>query len=423
MKGEIKMNNEFYDVIVVGGGAAGVNAAISAAHNKAKTLLLEKNSYLGGISTGVIDTMYGFYTPGKNPRRIVGGLPYKIVEKLEEANACFIRPNTYGAGNGITYNQEILKYIYDTLIQEAGVEVLLHSEVCSLVQKNNRIKQLTVESRFGKKNFFGKMIVDATGDGDIAYLANVPCEIVGRDVKGQSLTTTFKLANIDTNRYSKISHEKLVAMIKEANATGEYNLPREDGSIHFTPMIGVVFLNMTRIININPTELSELTKAEFEGRKQVIEYYRFLKDKVPGFEKAGLVWTSSGVGVRESRRIIGKYVLNEDDVIKGRKHFDDIVECGAPIEDHIAGSGTDWVFLEEGQTYGIPYRTLLPKNVDNLIVAGRCFSATHIAHASARSIAQIMSLGAAAGTAAAIAAQKNIKPEDVEYKELKDKLI
>jgi hypothetical protein len=413
---------ESVDVLVAGGGAAGVNAAIAAARLGARTLLVEKEGFLGGISTGVIDTMYGFYTPGKKPRRIVDGLPYEIVSQLEHQNACFVRPNTYGAGNGITYNQEILKWIYDRMILAAGAKVLLHSEISEIVCAENRITDVIIQGKFGTRHLSPTIIIDATGDADVAYMAGVPCEVVGKDVQGQSLTMTFKVANTDPNVLKHLSHTKLVELMKQANASGKYHLAREEGSFHLTPVAGTVLTNMTRVSNVNPTDVEELTRAEMEGRSQTIEFFKFLKECVPGFEKGELVWISPFVGVRESRRIIGQYVLSEEDVVEGRKHEDDIGECGAPIEDHHAASDTNWRFLEEGTTYGIPLRCLLPETIQNLLVAGRCFSASHRAHASARSIAQIMLMGAAAGYAAGLCIQKGLKTVRVDMTELRNEL-
>lgn len=413
---------ESIDVLVAGGGAAGINAAIASARSGAKTLLVEQEGFLGGISTGVIDTMYGFFTPGKKPRRIIGGLPYEFVRELERQNACLVRPNTYGAGDGITYNQEILKCIYDQMIRKAGVMVLLHSEISGIVRHQNRIVDVIVNGKFGTRHISPAIVIDTTGDADVAYMAGVPCEVIGRDAGGQSLTMTFKIANTDPKVLRNFSHTKLVELMKQANASGSYHLPREEGSFHMTPVDGVVLTNMTRVANVNPTDAVELTGAEMEGRRQVMEFFRFLKECVPGFEKGELVWISPFIGIRESRRIIGQYVLSEADVVSGRKHEDDIGECGAPIEDHHAASDTSWRFLEEGVTYGIPFRCLVPEEIDNLLVAGRCCSASHRAHASARSIAQIMLMGAAAGYAAGISIQHGLKTVKCEMTELKKAL-
>jgi hypothetical protein len=181
-------------------------------------------------------------------------------------------------------------------------------------------------------------------------------------------------------------------------------------------------VHMTRIPNVDATDPVELTAAEIEGRRQVREYHRFLRDRVPGFEKSVVVGTSPSIGVRESRRVIGDYQLTRADVLGARRFDDEIALCGAPIEDHGESGGTDWQYVPGGAVYGIPYRALLPSNIDGLLVAGRCFSSTHDAHASARSMATCMAMGQAAGTAAALAVAGNCLPRDVPADTLRARL-
>ncbi|HSK92633.1 MAG TPA: FAD-dependent oxidoreductase, partial [Candidatus Angelobacter sp.] len=191
---------------------------------------------------------------------------------------------------------------------------------------------------------------------------------------------------------------------------------------HRTPFPGVALIHMTRIPNVDATDPQQLTRAEVAGRRQVREYARFLRDRVPGFEASVVVATSPAIGVRESRRVHGTYVLTRDDVLSGRRCDDEIALCGAPIEDHHAGGDTDWQYVGEGGVYGIPYRCLLPATLDRLLVAGRCFSATHDAHASARSMATCMAMGQAAGTAAVMAVRSGVTPRDIEPGALREHL-
>jgi hypothetical protein len=182
-------------------------------------------------------------------------------------------------------------------------------------------------------------------------------------------------------------------------------------------------IHMTRIPNVDATDPEQLTHAELEGRRQVREYHRFLRDCVPGFEHSVLVGTSPAIGVRESRRVHGDYRLTREDVLEGRRFPDEIALCGAPIEDHHAGGDTEWRYVGEGGVYGIPYRSLLPAGIEALLVAGRCFSATHDAHASARSMATCMAMGQAAGTAAALAAARRTTPRALPAAELRERLL
>jgi hypothetical protein len=193
---------------------------------------------------------------------------------------------------------------------------------------------------------------------------------------------------------------------------------------------GVFATNMTRVVCSkkadggvrNATDPALLSEAEMEGRSQALEYIRFLRDRVPGYERAELVALGTQIGIRETRRVHGRYRLTRDDVLEARQFDDQIGLCGAPIEDHVAGAGTKWVYLPEGACVGIPYRTLIPEKVANLLVAGRCFSATHDAHASVRSMAQCMAMGQAAGTAMALSHRQGCEPGDLAVGTLRDEL-
>jgi hypothetical protein len=210
--------------------------------------------------------------------------------------------------------------------------------------------------------------------------------------------------------------------MRDAVESGEYRLPRIEGSWHRTPYPGVALIHMTRIPNVDATDPAQLTRAEVEGRRQVQEYHRFLRGCVPGFEEAVIVATSPVIGVRESRRIHGDYRLTRDDVLGAVRFADEVALCGAPIEDHGPGGDTEWQYVAEAGVYGIPYRCLLPAGLEGLLVAGRCFSATHDAHASARSMATCMAMGQAAGTAAALAAAAGATPREVLASTVRDRL-
>ncbi len=210
--------------------------------------------------------------------------------------------------------------------------------------------------------------------------------------------------------------------MKAANLSGDYRLPREEGSIHATPIADVVATNMTRVTYVDGTDPLELTKAEVEGRKQALEYTRFLREQIPGYEHSYLMNFSTQIGIRETRRMLGAYRLTRDDVLTARKFDDAIAQCGAPIEDHNASSSTRWEYVPDGDTYDIPYRALLPQGVSNLVVAGRCLSADHDAHASVRSMGQCMAMGQAAGTAAALAARLQTAPARLTISDLQTRL-
>jgi FAD dependent oxidoreductase len=394
-----------YDVVVVGSGSAGATAAIAAARTGARTLLVERMGFLGGISTAVLDTFYAFYTPGRAPARVVGGIGWEVVGRLVADGAAFERPNTYGAGTGITYDPEVLKRTWETLVLEAGAEVLLHTWVTGVeLDTARRVRALALFNKGGAGRVEAAAVVDASGDADVAAWAGAPFDAPAADGRVQSLSTVFRLAGVDVDRAEAFGKDALWARMREASASGAYRLPRLEGSWHRTPQPGVVMALMTRVPRVDATDPVQLTRAEIEGRRQAWEYARFLREQVPGFERAVLVTTSPAIGVRESRRVRGRYRLTAEDVLAGRRFADEVALCGAPIEDHHAAADTRWRYVPDGGVYGIPYRCLLPDGVEGLLVAGRCLSATHDAHASARSMGTCMAMGQAAGTAAALAA-------------------
>ncbi len=414
---------ERFNVIVVGAGSAGSSAAILAARAGARTLLLDRLAFMGGTSTAVLDTFYAFYTPGETRRRVVGGLGWEVARRLTEDGAAFERPNTYGAGTGVTYDPEALKVLWERLAGEAGVTLRLHTWATGVRVQDGRVEAVRTWSKGGEQWFEGAAIVDASGDADVAAMAGAGYDDATTEPVTQALSTLFTVANVDIDRASEIPKPELWARMREAAASGEYRLPRLEGSWHRTTHPGVVMIHMTRIPNVDATDPVALTGAEVEGRRQVREYHRFLRDRIPGFEASVVVSTSPAIGVRESRRVHGDYRLTRDDVLAARRFDDEIALCGAPIEDHGAGGDTTWSYVPESGVYGIPYRALLPAGLEGLLVAGRCFSATHDAHASARSMATCMAMGQAAGTAAALAAAAGTSPRAIDPATLRARLV
>ncbi len=409
------------DVLVVGSGSAGAVAAIAAAQQGASVGLVERYGFMGGTSTQVLDTFYGFYTPGEPPRKVVGGIPDLVVEALMLHKAAIIRPNTYGAGKGITYDPEILKIVWERLALQAGVQLLYHTFVCDVEMEGNRITGVLAVNKSGPIRLKAKVIIDASGDADVAASAGVPFE-GAKDGPIQSLTTTFRMINVDTLRARQAKKDQLHGLMADAIAAGVFDLPRKEGSVHITPFEGVMATNMTRVADIDPTDPLALTQAEIAGRSQALEYARFLAARVPGYEKAVMADLSTQIGIRESRRIRGQYQLTKEDVLAAQSFDDAIAQCGAPIEDHHSGGDTHWEYLPQGETYGIPYRCLVPQNAEGLLVAGRCLSAEHDAHASVRSMGQCMAMGQAAGAAAALSAKAGTMPHELAVTELRDTL-
>ena len=418
------------DVVVVGSGTAGSAAAIAAARCGASVVLIEKQGFLGGTSTAVLDTFYGFYTPGTRPTKIAGGISDHVVSGLRELGPVLERPNTYGAGKGVTYNSEHLKLVWEGLAVDAGVGVLLHSFLQDVIVHDGHVEELLVATKAGLVRIGGTVFVDASGDADLTHHAGFGYELAGAETAAQTLTTTFKMVNVDLGRRKQISTAEVHECMAEAAESGDYDLPRREGSDHITPIDGMIATVMTRldsfreqdgaIVNASDPEL--LAEAEIRGRRQALEYARFLHDQVPGYEDASLVALSAQIGVRETRRVYGDYRLTREDVLGARRFDDEIGLCGAPIEDHHPGADTRWQYLPDGEVVGIPFRSLIVRDAANALVAGRCFSATHDAHASVRSMAQTMAMGQAAGTAAAMASKSGVDPRDLSSSALRDRL-
>jgi len=421
----------YVDVCVVGAGSAGSTAAIAAARAGASVLLLDRLPFLGGTSTAILDTFYGFYTPGSMARKVVGGIPDDVVAGLRALGPVVERPNTYGAGTGVTYLAEHLKVVWEDLATTAGSRVLLHALLQDVQVTDGRVTAVLVATRGGLGQVNAQVFIDASGDADLCAFGGFGHETAGELDPAQTLTTTFRMVNVDMGRRRTISKARFHELMAEAAESGAYDLPRRDGSDHVTPIDGVTATIMTRLDSyrrdedgriVNATDPWFLTESEIAGRRQALEYVRFLRDRVPGYEGATLVALGTQVGVRETRRVYGDYRLTRDDVLSARAFDDGIGLCGAPIEDHHGGTDTVWEYLPDGAVVGIPYRSLVVRDAANVLVAGRCFSATHDAHASVRSMAQCMAMGQAAGTAAAQAIVSGRDPRDLDVAALRDRL-
>lgn len=398
------------DVLVVGAGSAGSAAAIAAARRGADVLLLDRLPFLGGTSTAVLDTFYGFFTPGERARKVVSGVPDDVVAELEALGPVLRRPNTYGAGEGITYNAEHLKVAWERLVVRAGARVLVHAHVQEVDAPDGRVASVLVATVGGLARIEPRIVVDASGDADVCRYAGFGFEQAGVFEPAQTLTTTFRMVNVDAAERARVTRDDLHAAMERAASEG-YRLPRREGSDHRTPVPGVTATVMTRLdatagAGAALRTVSDpwfRTEVELAGREQALEYARFLRDRVPGYAGASLGALATQIGVRETRRVSGDYRVTAEDVLSGRQFDDQVALCGAPIEDHHGGSGTRWHYIPDGGTVGIPAAALVVRDAVNALVAGRCFSATHDAHASIRSMAQCMAMGQAVGTWAALA--------------------
>lgn len=416
------------DILVIGGGSAGCAAAIAARQSgRAEVMLIDRGGFPGGISTQALDTFYGFFTPGDCPKKVAGGIGDRVVDALDAIGAVFLRPNTYGAGTGVNYNPERLKLVWDNLLQQTGVRMLLHTTLIDAVPSGDQIESVIIHGKQGLGRIQARLYIDASGDADFCHRAGLPCETAGEKEPAQTMTTTFRMANVDLATYEQAGGKQtLMERMERAVELGTHPLPRKAGSLHRMNAAGCISTVAVRVEGFSGLDSESLTRAEQEGRRQAFIYEDFLRDCVPGFEDARIIGLSSSIGVRESRRVYGDYRLTRDDCL-GKAVFDDkVLICGAPIEDHrAAADGTEetaWAYIPDNGVYEVPFRCFLPKDSDQTLVCGRCFSATHDAHASCRSMAQTMAMGHACGAAAAMAIATGQSLRDISIPSLQSTL-
>lgn len=394
------------DILVIGAGSAGCVAALSAASHdqRLSVMLVERYGFPGGTSTQMLDTFYGFFTPGATSRKIVGGWPDRIVNELDKAGAVFLRPNTYGAGTGVNYNPERLKLVWDQLIQQQGIRYLLHTTLIDVAMEGERYACI-FWNKGGFQKVLARRVIDASGDADFCHLAGFAYETAGEHEPAQSLTTTFRMSNVELADYERAGGKKMLAhKMQEAVTSGRHPLPRKEGSAHEMNAQKCISTVAVKVAGLSALNADELTRAEVEGRRQAFVYEDFFRDDVPGYQNANIIGLSHQIGVRETRRVYGEHRLTKEECLAGLLPDDRIFLCGAPIEDHRHDASradeTYWEYIPGSGVYGVPYGTIVPKGSQSVWVVGRCFSATHDAHASCRSMAQTMSMGQAAGLAA-----------------------
>jgi hypothetical protein len=414
-------------VLIAGGGISGITAAIVAKKLGLDVILTERYGFLGGISTaGLLGTFCGFYTVDENGSlfQVIRGFGDELLNRLKRLDAIGPVRIIDGKAGIIPYDSTSLRIVTDQLIREYDIKIYLHSLAVSVNQENGRLKSVIYESKSGCFAIESETFIDATGDGDIAANAGAQYEI--NPGKTQFPTTIFCIGNVDLETANAFKREVVADLMEKSCANGEFNLPRTDARMVVSPVTGEIRCNFTRVGKdgrpVNGLDVRELSYGEMEGRLQALEYLRFLKQKVPGFEKACISQLPVMLGVRETRRIVGDYQLNKEDVLSARK-FDDAIGCNAwPIEFHQSGTNTHWLWLPKGKYYQIPYRCLRVKGVSNLLSIGRCLSATQEAQASSRIIASCINQGEAAAVACAIALQDRCGLRDVDFGKLKFKL-
>jgi FAD dependent oxidoreductase len=436
------------DVLVIGGGPAGIGAALGAAGAGADVVLAERYGFLGGNATvALVMPWMSFHTRRPQPPRlgdtslmpsdhgqgepVVAGTHIEVIERLVAAGGAI--PPSQATGYTVPFDPEVFKVVALDVLDEAGVAYLLHAFASGVLAENDRCG-VVFETKSGPLLIQASVVVDCTGDGDVAAAAGAPFE-VGRpeDTLVQPMTLMFRMVGFDQDAFGRYIQDHpdqwrsvhgLWDLIAQATAAGDLDLPREDVLFFGTPHPGEIAVNSTRVTRLLGIDVWDLTQAETTSRRQMRQITAFLERYVPGFARAYVVQSGVGIGVRETRRILGDYVLTGQDILSARK-FDDVIARGTyPIDIHNpTGTGTVLKPVPPGDAYDIPLRCLLPRGLDRVLTAGRCISGTHEAHSSYRVTPTAMATGQAAGVCAALAATAGHSPRNVDPAAVQTELL
>ncbi len=428
-----------YDIVIVGGGPAGVGAALAAAKNGLRTAIVERHSMLGGNWTsGYVLSILGVYTYD-GTTKIVGGIADEVIENLK----------AYKGTNGQSHNfvpfrPDEMKLSLDSIVKKYGIDVYINSLVTGASVESGMIMGVDVDGKDGLKRIGSKMFVDSSGDADLAYLSTGQV-MEGKEGEGwhQEATLPFRLEGVDEKKVIDFANEHkdlvgvvmnggrierlriLPPLVKKAKSERKLYLPDANSEFLFNTMRpGEFVCNATHAKISDFKDALGVSAAMHDLRHQVVSSLNFLIEEVGGFEKAYLMDSAPSIGMRETRRAIGEYVLRREDVL-GNKRFDDaIARCGHPLEIHDPVKGVVYEHLRggDGSWYHIPYGSIVVKGVGNLFAIGRCLSAEFDAQASARVTGTAMAMGHAAAVAASIAIAKSASAKDVPVHELQDKL-
>ena len=407
-----------FDVVVAGGGVSGFGASIEAARQGANVLIIEKTGTLGGgLTAGRVSPPLGHFV--KNT----------MADELLTAANC-----VYNSGR--SHDVEQMKILIAQMTEEAGVTVFLGCSIADVVKDKKNIAHIVITTQSGLKTVEGKIFIDATGDGVLSYLSDEKTEYGRNDGLVQPMSIMFSIENVAPEQKLLCFHEEMdtplkkgnyLALCEQASKTGELpstvNIVRLYRGIKETERM----VNATQVNELNPLIPEDLGKAHAVLRAQMQQVMNFLKNNVEGFENIRIKNSTEGVGIRESRRVICEYVITSEDLLNGKKHPDVIVHKAAFCLDihNPSGAGQS---EQKGrprncQPYDIPYRSIVPLQTDNLLVAGRCIGGTHRAHSSYRVMNTCINVGQAAGIAAALCVKENTSPRQLDYKKIQHVLL
>ena len=438
------------DVVVIGGGPGGLAAAVTAAREGKKVLLVERNGYLGGqLGSGL--PFLAFWD--KKRRQVIGGFAQEFVDRLEEVGASFGHAYCPHHLSTTLIDPFYSRIICFQMVKEEGVDLLLHSELSGVNMEKGRIHSVVVSGKGQHIEVEAKIFIDATGDGDLAEMSGAECEKGdGENHVMQPPTLMFNLGGVDIDRFSDFIEEHpeelpydvltnieegynaeffrnnksfiflgMHHLLEELRKKGECPVDRETVIFIRQPNPGEVAVNTIRLLNFDGSDIHDLSNGEMEAHLQIPRLIKMFKENVPGFENCFLTSINASIGVRESRRVMGVKKLNHEDAIAGKKPDDTIALCSYFIDVHNgAGQGTYRVSIDE--PFGIPYGCLVSKDIPNLMMAGRDISTDHLAFGATRIMNVCMAVGQAAGIASSMAVDEKIDPQNVDTDELRKKL-
>lgn len=398
-----------YDLIVVGGGISGVAAAVAAARRNLSVLIIEQTGCFGGAMTNNFVYPFMKYAMYGGKKLLSDGIFTEMRQRKDKYNDT---------------SWESFKFVFDDMITEAGVDVLFHTTVCGVTTNERSIKSVTAYTKSGSIELEADYFIDATGDGELIYLSGCDYQL-GRESDSfcQPMTTCFRVGNVDIEQF-KIDKPMLQELYKKYRDENKITNPREDILTFLGLGDGIVHFNTTRVIKHDPTDSFAISKAEIIARRQIHEMMDFLKANSKAFENSTVISIATHIGVRESRKLKGVHILKADEM-KRCVEFEDTIALGNyKIDIHNpTGSGTEFYHFKEDEYYRVPYRSLLPKEYDNMLVAGRNLSAEHAAHSAVRIMPICACMGEAAGVATAIVHDTNTNYHTIDIKTLRSELL
>lgn len=433
------------DVLIIGAGPAGFSAAIACARMGVNTTLVEQFGFPGGMATaGLVGPFMTSYD-AKAERQIIKGTFDELIRKLEEKGGAIhpseVKPGSSYSGfiskghsNVAPFDPELMKITMVEFLEQAGVRLLFNTRYIDVVKENNKINKVILHNKSGLFSVEPTIIIDCSGDADVAVSAGCSFKL-GRDPDQamQPATMFFRVGNVDSTKVKKYveKHKEKITkpfqgpfswVVQEAKQRGEWNIARDEIGMYETSTDGIWRINTSRVMDVDGTNPNDLTRAEIEGRNQVQEILSFLKRHIPGYENSQLLDTATTIGIRETRHIIGEYIITKEDVLNCNIFADAIMIASNSIDIHSKQEGGGVYTSIRGDWYSIPYRALLPLKIENLLVAGRSISATSEASAAFRVMPCCMGMGQASGVAAALAVSDSVPLREISISELQNSL-